>query len=181
MRKEIWATIPGDAILRTYEISNYGNVRSISPHGKIRFLHPGVCDGYYVVYVYGKMQRVHRLVAAAFLDNKDNLPCVNHKDYDRKNNYVENLEWCTQKYNCMYSSARLRGPKKARCETKTGHKHIHYSACGNYKVQIVRRGIKPYYKVYRTLEEAINGRDRKLEEIDGKITADKGNVNRSKG
>lgn len=46
---------------------------------------------------------VHRLVAMAFLPNPLNLRCVNHKDFNPKNNHYSNLEWCTQRYNVQYS------------------------------------------------------------------------------
>ena len=46
---------------------------------------------------------IHRLVAQAFIPNPDNLPYINHKDEDRANNRVENLEWCTAQYNSEYS------------------------------------------------------------------------------
>ena len=48
--------------------------------------------------------RVHRLVAEAFIPNLNELPCINHKDENRKNNHFKNLEWCTYSYNNTYGN-----------------------------------------------------------------------------
>lgn len=61
-----------------------------------------------------KMRFVHRLVAEAFIPNPDNLPMVNHKDEDKTNNFLENLEWCTNEYNLSYGTAKKRRLKKLR-------------------------------------------------------------------
>lgn len=51
-----------------------------------------------------KHEKIHRLVALAFIDNPNNYPHVNHKDEDKNNNSVSNLEWCDIKYNNNYGT-----------------------------------------------------------------------------
>ena len=62
--------------------------------------------GYYVVNLYkkgkGKTKLIHRLVALAFIPNPNNLPEINHKDENKQNNMMDNLEWCERNYNNNY-------------------------------------------------------------------------------
>lgn len=113
-----------------YKVSNMGNVKSIerkvkSKCGSMRT----VCErilkpskdgsGYLFVKFYkkGKIKnmKIHRLVADAFLQNPDNLPLVNHKDENKLNNNVENLEFCDAMYNVNYGTRNERISKKVKC------------------------------------------------------------------
>lgn len=92
---QIWKDIEG--YKGHYQISNYGNVRSLKKDAFL--MKGGYLKGYKIISLWkngtGKMFRVHRLVAAAFIPNPGNKPCVDHIDGVRFHNFVENLRWCS--------------------------------------------------------------------------------------
>lgn len=103
---EIWKDIKNYEGL--YQISNLGNVKSYHKRSNGNLLKLPIKRGYYQVGLRKngtrKYYQVHRLVAETFIENKDNLPQVNHKDENKLNNNVDNLEWCTVSYNNTYGS-----------------------------------------------------------------------------
>ena len=105
---EEWRAVPGYEGL--YEVSNMGNVRNVRRNKLLRLLKTN--NGYIRVFLCKNGIKtgfqVHRLVSEAFIPNPNNLPQVNHKDEDKTNNNVDNLEWCTAKYNLNYGTARIR-------------------------------------------------------------------------
>lgn len=143
---EEWRAIPQ---YDGYEVSNLGNVRSwwqqisrgigngkgtggriIGTTFKIQKQHID-SDGYCITSATGndgkhKSLKVHRLVAMAFIPNPNGYPMVNHKDENKQNNNVSNLEWCDAKYNDNYGS---RNKRMALPRRKTVAK---YDLDGNY-------------------------------------------------
>lgn len=144
---EEWRDVVGYEGL--YQVSNLGRVKSLDrvvngkshsqviKRGKLLKIQYNI-DGYCIVClskrsVY-KHYKVHRLVAQAFIPNLDNLPCVNHKDEDKTNNRVDNLEWCTVLYNNGY------GTKPSR-------------------ISIAAKGRKPNEKLIQILRNRIRGEE----------------------
>lgn len=151
---ERWMPIPNYEGI--YEVSDKGRVRTLRTN---KIITPKNIKGYSAVRLYkdGKDRQmyIHRIVALVFIPNPENLPEVNHKDENPKNNCVDNLEWCSPKYNINYGTGKARALKKRmpllkRCKTvqkdgsgnvvavygsikeaaeKTGFKHQNIQAC----------------------------------------------------
>ena len=117
MEKEIWRPIKGYEGL--YEASNLGNVRSVDrvivySNGRKHFLKGKILkpvknqEGYLFLWLFKDSKRktfkVHRIIMNTFVPNPSNLPQINHKDEDKTNNCVDNLEWCDAKYNINYGT-----------------------------------------------------------------------------
>ena len=131
---EEWRTI---SCFERYQVSNLGRVKSYAQDksGKILTLSADH-KGYKVVSLYNdngyrKTIKVHRLVAMAFLPNPNNLPEVNHKDEDKTNNCVDNLEWCTCEYNILYGTKIERTAMANRCCLTTSKKIYSVDFDGN--------------------------------------------------
>lgn len=119
---EEWRDIKGYENI--YQISNFGRVKSLPKEAKNQYKnerilkpHASKNDYYRIILTKDKKQKsfyIHRLVAQAFLNNPNNLKCVNHKDENKQNNNVNNLEWCTEYYNQVYGTKNVRSGIKRR-------------------------------------------------------------------
>lgn len=114
--KKEWKEIKGYE--GKYIISNYGEIISLPRYkrnnSKFQYVQPReICkytnpkNGYVYVYLCNngvyKNVRLHKLVAKTFIPNPNNLPQVNHKDGNKLNNHVKNLEWCTASENIKHA------------------------------------------------------------------------------
>ena len=112
---EEWKDITGYEGL--YQISNLGRVKTLRTNKIMR--QEKIRSGYLRVMLSnnGNSKRflVHRLVAQEFITNPSSLPEVNHKDENKLNNTVENLEWCSRSYNVNYGTMQDK-INKSRCK-----------------------------------------------------------------
>lgn len=140
-----------------YQVSNWGTVKSLgngnSNNSKEKILKPTKDKkGYLTVDLYKdgkrKIYKVHRLVAQTFIENPNNLPQVNHKDENKKNNAASNLEWCDAKYNINYGTRNEKISKQLMCletgkiypstrevQKQLGFAHSNISKCCNGKLK----------------------------------------------
>lgn len=120
--EEIWKDIEGYE--GKYQISNLGNVKSLNyaNRGYTQNLVPKINNcGYLWVELRGngkpKPMLIHRLVAEAFIENENGYPIINHKDENPQNCSADNLEWCNNSYNVLYSlrkEGRIRETKHSK-------------------------------------------------------------------
>lgn len=153
----IWKDIKGYEGL--YKISNTGEIYSIISN---KILRKNIRNTYYIIQLTkNKMRKsfqIHRLVAEAFIPNPKNKPIINHINYNRLDNCVNNLEWCTQKENVEYSKERMKHRKNIT-HSNTGEKYITRRK-NKFRITIDKKE----YKICNTLEEAIKKRDEILNE-----------------
>lgn len=136
---EIWKDVKG--FEGFYQVSNYGNVKSITRYMKM--LNPSKDkDGYRYVKLKHKGKEKHcrvcRLVAIAFIPNQEGKNIVNHIDTNRENDRADNLEWCTAKENVLHSVRLGR-----------------YKGINAKPVKQIKNGV--CVKVWDSMQEAANG------------------------
>ena len=177
--EEVWKPIEGYEGL--YEVSNLGRVRSLefrNNHVLVRrnkiLSATDNGHGYKIVGLRTSSDDrrrnyyVHRLVAAAFVKNPNNLPVVDHIDHDRSNNVASNLQWVTQAEN-VRRSRRLMSKPRMKPMTNTGERYISkQKKDGLFRVTLRQweTGRRKQIGVFETLEEAKEARDEALKKAE---------------
>lgn len=166
---EEWKDIKGYEGL--YQVSNEGRVKSVRNQ---KLMKPKTDKKGYKVIQFSvngerKAFKVNRLVAQAFIENPNNLPCTNHKDCNPTNNRVENLEWCDYTYNNHYANRVEKASIKMVNNPKISREVYKYTLDGDLiakypsaneaqrdmginrsrGVSMCCRGIIPTYKGYK--------------------------------
>ena len=131
---EIWKDVVGYEGL--YQVSNYGRVKSLERKINNRIYEERIIsqekskDGYLRVDLHKdgnrKHKKVHRLVAQSFLEDYQESKCINHKDENKHNNFLNNLEICDYSYNINY------GSRNKKVSEKLSKKINQYDLDGNF-------------------------------------------------
>jgi hypothetical protein len=105
MDDEVWVPVPG---FDGYEVSSHGKIKTCKFGRNYTLKQIIACKGYMCVSLYNKegkhLKKVHRVVAESFIENNDpQKNCINHKDGNKFNNHVSNLEWCTNSENMIHA------------------------------------------------------------------------------
>ena len=173
---EIWKDIQGYEGF--YQISNLGTVKSLErvvdkgngilQHRKERIMNKRESvDGYYIAKLNVNKKStsiaVHILVARHFIDNPNNYPEVNHKDCNRKNNQVDNLEWCTHQQNVEHSK------QLGHYKTKSGCDNPNYK---NDTLKIKYKNNPTLAKINNSRPREQNGRCVKIRMINNDVIKD---------
>ena len=173
---EIWKDIQGYEGF--YQISNLGNVKSLErvidkgngilQHRKERIMNKRESvDGYYIAKLNVNKEStsiaIHILVARHFIDNPNNYPEVNHKDCNRKNNQVDNLEWCTHQQNVEHSK------QLGHYKTKSGCDNPNYK---NDTLKIKYKNNPTLAKINNSRPREQNGRCVKIRMINNDVIKD---------
>ncbi len=104
-----------------------------------------------------KVRLVHRLVALTFIDNSKNLPQVNHKDGNRKNNNLSNLEWCTKEENEMHKRSVLGSDGKGEKNSNYGYSKKKIFPSENLRNKLCELGLQRSKHDIASLGEMLKG------------------------
>lgn len=134
--EEVWVKVDWLDWDFDIEVSNFGNIKKSSTK-TLRKLNL-TKQGYYHISLFKKgktyAKKVHRLVAQAFIPNPENKPCVNHRDGEKSNNNVNNLEWVT------YSENSIHALKNKLSKGKKGEEHSQSKLSESQVIQILNEG-----------------------------------------
>ncbi|MCC4427778.1 NUMOD4 motif-containing HNH endonuclease [Limosilactobacillus reuteri] len=166
-QNEVWRDIKGYEGL--YQVSSFGNVRSldrvvVAKNGrkmpkKGKMLKRGVSKyGYWTVglckHSHGKLHLVHRLVALTFLPRVPGKNIVNHKDENKLNSNVSNLEWCDTQYNVTYGTGIAR-----RANAHSKKINVYSAQDGKYLCSGTLHELAPFTQMpFNTMRDYANGR-----------------------
>ena len=147
LSNELWKYVPNSD--NRYLVSNYGRILTTGYKGgkKCSIMKPAKDNQGYLrtmLKLNGRVRtiKVHRIVAQTWIPNEENKLQVNHKNFDRSDNRVENLEWMTPKENCLYSfnAGRIIRPV---CTNFVKGEQIGTSKLTELEIKEIRQKFKP--------------------------------------